>query len=120
MRVRITNAESLRQAVREFCAFLEAHNVPSESIFDSRLVANELLGNVLRHGNGIAELIGELKEGFVELTVLSNAPFFPSETPCAEVHSEHGRGLFLVRSVCKGCVTVEEDGLKVRIQIMKN
>ena len=52
--------------------------------------------------------------------VLSSSPFYPKEKqPCAEVYSEHGRGLFLVRSVCEERVFVDEDGIRVLIKISK-
>ncbi|MBQ8284010.1 MAG: ATP-binding protein [Clostridia bacterium] len=114
----VENHATLQRAVNTLCEFLLAQNVSSDDIFDSKLVACELLGNVLRHANGKARLCGEIKDGFLELKILSDSPFYPLEKqPCAEVYSEHGRGLFLVRSVCEERVFVDEDGIRVLIKI---
>ena len=117
----VENHATLQRAVNALCDFLIEQNVPSDDIFDSKLVACELLGNVLRHKKGIARLCGEIKDGFVELKILSSSPFYPKEKqPCAEVYSEHDRGLFLVRSVCEERVFVDEDGIRVLIKISKS
>ena len=116
----IENHATLQQAVNTLCDFLVANDVPSDSVFDSKLVACELLGNVLRHAKGKAKLCGEIKDGFVELKILSDAPFYPSgQKLCAEVYSEHGRGLFLVHSVCEERVFADENGIRALIRIAK-
>lgn len=114
----IQNNEMLANAVKLFCDFLKTQNVSSESIFDCKLVAYELLGNVLRHANGAAQLHGEIESGFVTIKIISKNVYYPKkENVCADVYEEHGRGLFLVDSVCKDSIFVEEDGLRVKIKI---
>ena len=88
-----------------------------ESIFDCKLVLYELLGNVLKHGNGRAELRCAVEEEFVELQISSKGTLsLPRHTPCADVYAENGRGLFLVESVCFER-TITEDGILVRIKV---
>lgn len=114
----VKNYAAMREAIESLCRFLSEQCVPSESVFDSKLVASELVGNVLRHSQGTATLCGEIKDGFVELHVLSDVTFIPPIiSQKAEVYAEQGRGLFLVDSVCHERKTSEEGGIFVRIKI---
>ena len=118
MLIEVKNQAVLQQALDELCAFLLASNISSDLIFDSKLVACELLSNVLLHANGNAKLKGEIKNGFIELKVFSPVTFvFPQKRSCPEALAEHGRGLFLVDSVCGQRVYSEQDGIRVLIEI---
>lgn len=93
----IDNYASLKQAVEEFCAFLHAEKIPEESVFHCKLVAYELLGNILKHAQTKARFLGQIDGETVSIRVDSETSFTPPEkTVCAEVFSEHGRGLFLI------------------------
>ncbi len=118
MIVDVKNYETMQGALEALCSFLRAHGVSSDCIFDSKLVACELLGNVLRHADGQAKLQGEIKDGFLELKILT-AKVFPiiEKSVCVDVLSEHGRGLFLVQEVCEHRVFTEDDGVRVYIRI---
>lgn len=114
----IDNYSSMQDAIARFCLFLSQNEVPDERVFDSRLVANELVGNVLRHAQGRARLHGEIREGFVELAVFSSVSFTPPKTTQqADLYAEHGRGLYLVDSVCHERTTTKDGGILVRIRI---
>ncbi len=114
----VKDKEMLREAMKELCAFLDEHGVPSDRVFDSRLVACELLGNVLRHADGMARLYSDIKDGFVELKIISENLFRVPDSPlCSDVFSEHGRGLYLVKQVCKEEIFSEKEGVRVRIRI---
>ena len=114
----IRNYQTLRSAVDALCEFLSSENVPEERIFDSKLVAYELLGNVLKHSEGGASLHGALKNGFVELKLIAQTPFIPPKTAqCADIHAEHGRGIYLVDSLCAQRYITEDGHLLVRIKI---
>ena len=118
MDFQVNDVQSLQLAVEKLCTFLERQGVSSECIFDSRLVAKELLGNVLRHGDGNAELYYTLEDGHIHIVVRSKAAFTPpKQSVCADVYAEHGRGLFLVDSVCVERITTEDGGIAVRIKI---
>lgn len=115
---KIENYATLRSAIEEFCNFLSTANVPKSSIFDSKLVLYELLGNVVKHSDGEASLQGGVENGFVEVKIFSSSPFqMPKHNPCADVQAEHGRGLFLVDSVCYERVETADGGILVRIKI---
>lgn len=114
----IKNYATLKEAVDGLCEFLSSRDVPEERVFDSKLVACELLGNVLRHEKGEARLHGEIKDGCIVLKILSENTFTPPETPaCAEVFSENGRGLFLVKSMCEEFLAADDGGIRVKIRI---
>ena len=114
----VHNYDTLQAALRSLCEFLQSENVPQGSVFDCKLVACELLGNVLCHAKGKARLVSEIKDGFVELKIVSDSVFYAKEkTACADVTAEHGRGLFLVETIANGNVYIEKDGLKVRVRI---
>lgn len=118
---KIEDYQTLRNAVEELCAFLSEENVPSDSIFDSKLALYELLGNVLKHSDGGAQLYGEIVNGYVELKIAAEKTFCPppkrNGTACADKYSEHGRGLFLVDSVCAERDTTAEGDIFIKIKI---
>ncbi|MBQ7368081.1 MAG: hypothetical protein IJW60_00035 [Clostridia bacterium] len=117
---KVENYQTLRRAVEDVSSFLSERDVPTERIFDSRLVMSELIGNVLRHAKGIATLGVEVREGFVELHVCSETPFTPPAfSRKADLYAESGRGLFLVDSVSAERKTTAEGGILVRIKIVE-
>ena len=118
MQFEIKDVQTMQTALAEFCRFLDESRVSPQSIFDSRLVATELVGNVLRHAGGMAWFMGEIKDGFVELRVRAERPFIPPKTSqCSTVYSEHGRGLYLVDSVSAERITDENGVTVVKIVI---
>jgi anti-sigma regulatory factor (Ser/Thr protein kinase) len=116
----VKNYATMQEAIESLCAFLIEQGVQADSVFDSKLVAYELLGNILKHADGQAKLQGDVVNEFVELKIHTNSIFIlPKEKPCPEVTAEHGRGLFLVDTVCEGRMFEEKDGLRVQIRIKK-
>ena len=114
----VENYTTLQEAIESLCAFLQEQGVRAECVFDAKLVAYELLGNVLKHADGKAKMQGQIVDGFVELKIFSDSPFvLPEEKPCPEAMAEHGRGLFLVDTMCEGRLFAEADGLRVQIKI---
>ncbi len=116
----VENEKTMQAAISEFCRFLTAQNVSSETVFNTRLVATELLGNVFRHTNDSKAVFGALiQDGFIELTVHSNTAYRPPKnSKLPELFSEHGRGLYLVDSVCVERLETAEGGILVRIKRM--
>ena len=113
----IIDVETMQERILQFCEFLRAHNVSPDHIFDSRLVASELVGNVLKHARGVATLHGTVSDTFVEIHVTSTEKFTPPPiSRCSDAYCEHGRGLFLVDSVCEERITTE-NGILVKIRI---
>ena len=114
----VNNQKSLESAMSALCQYLTERGVPSGSIFDSKLVVSELVGNVLRHSKGVATLQSAVKDGFIELKVRSTVFYRPPETSCcSDVYSESGRGLFIVDNVCAERVFTGDGEIQVRIKI---
>ena len=90
--IKIKNAAALQSALAELTKFLSEAGVSEEQVFDSKLIACELLGNVLRHTDGEAGLLSEIKDGHIELKILSQSLFaLPEKIRCSDVFEEHGR-----------------------------
>ncbi len=114
----VNNLSSMHEAIYGLCRYLQEQGVSSDLIFDSKLVASELLGNVLRHTQGGAKVKGEIKDGYFHLSVCSDVPYLPPiVSKNADVYAEHGRGLFLVDSVCVERTTLEEGAILVKLKI---
>jgi len=57
-------------------------------------------------------------DGFVELKIISDHVIAPTaEVKNADLFAEHGRGLFLVKTLCEERIYIEEDGVRVQIKI---
>ena len=113
----VNDLASLHTALNSLCRFLENQSVPGERIFDSKLVASELLGNVLKHSNGEAKLTAEICDGFIQLRIYSSVTYVPpKQSKQADVYAENGRGLFLVDSVCEER-RMEDGAIVIKIKI---
>lgn len=118
MFIEVKNYETLREALKRLCDFLAESDVPEDSVFDSKLVASELVSNILRHSDGVASLEGEIRGEFIELKIHSSARFCPPEqSRCSDVLAESGRGLFIVDSVCAERSFTEDGSIRVLIKI---
>lgn len=115
---KIENYGSLNRAVEELCAYLCESSVSPEKVFDSKLVAYELLANVLKHTDDSATFSGWIEDGFVRLRIVSRRAFCPQEKGrCPDVFSENGRGWFLVDNVCQERFLEQDGALVVKIRI---
>lgn len=108
---------SLRRSVEELCAFLSAQQISPEGVFDCKLVAFELLGNVLKHSQGGAKFHGEVKDGFIELRIFDESAFFAETANCSSVDAENGRGLFLVDNVCAVREKLQDGGILIKLKV---
>ena len=114
----ITDYNSLQAALDKLCQFLEEWKVEQEKIFDCKLVACELVGNVLKYAKGDAGLRIKISEGFAQLKALSKSFFeLPEKIVCSDWYAESGRGLFLVKSLCDGEIAAEIDGIVAKIKL---
>lgn len=114
----VNDIATMHDAINALCRYLETHGVTPDCVFDSKLVASELIGNVLRHTNDGATVKGEIKDGYFELRVYSAVAFVPPAiSRKADVYAEHGRGLFLVDSVCEERTVGDEGSILVRIKL---
>ena len=118
MFIEVENFIALQAAMERLCEFLQNRNVPKDNVFDSKLVVCELIGNVLKHSKGVATLESEVADGLIRIKISSSSMFIPPEkSVCSDVYAEHGRGLFLVDSVCESRVVTDDGDILVTIKI---
>lgn len=118
MLIVVKNITDLQDAIARLCEFLEEWDVPRDNIFDSKLVVSELVSNALKHTQGVATFESEVKDGFIRIKVGSSVAFAPpKKSACSDVYAEHGRGLFLVDSVCENRMTTDKGEIIVTIKI---
>ena len=117
---KVNDLKDLQEAMERLCEHLLRFEIPMESIFDSKLVVSELVGNVLKHSDGIASLHTEVKDGLINLKITSTKPYLlPEKSVCSDVFSEHGRGLFLVDSVCLTRTQTSDGEILVTLKVKK-
>lgn len=115
----VKNYTTLRGAIDALTSILHAENVSPDSVFDSKLVVSELLGNVLQHSQGEAKLHLEIKDGALEMRIHATDNYVPKCFDCSDVYAEHGRGLFLVKKYCEICTFSETEGIFVKIKLCR-
>ena len=114
----VKDCASLQTTLDEFCRALAEWRISQEKIFDCKLIACELVGNVLKYANGQAGLRVELLEGGVRIKALSETYFaLPENIVCSGLYAESGRGLFLVNSLCEGQIAAEKDGITAVVKL---
>ena len=118
MRIEVENRYFMRNALATVCEFLSESGIAPERVFDSKLIISELVGNVFTLSKGKASVSVTLLDEFVQIEIGSTVPFIPPKTSkLSEVFSEHGRGLFLVDSICHERGVTEDGHIKVLIKI---
>ena len=118
MFVVVEKLTDLQDALDRLCGFLQDREVPFEHVFDSKLVVSELVANALMHSKAVASFESEVQDGFIRIKVSSSVKFvLPEKSVCSNVYAEHGRGLYLVDSVCESRTTTEPGEILVTIKI---
>lgn len=115
---KVKDFEALQAALDGLCQLLTAHNVQEERVFDCKLIACELVGNVLKYTKGEAGLQVQIDGEFVTLKAVSERFFeLPEKIVCSDITAESGRGLFLVYTLCEGRVSAEQDGIVAKLKM---
>ena len=113
----ILDYNAMKTALARMCACFAAENVPENAVFDSKLVALELLANALQCG-GRAYFTFERRGDEIRITVRGEREFRPPEkTDRVDVDAERGRGLFLVDALSAERNYSAENGISVVILI---
>ncbi len=114
----VDDFNAMREALHDMCARLQAFMVSEQAVFDCKLVASELLSNVLQHGGGRAYCSVELDGGALRLSVRGERDFRPPEkSRCSDVTADNGRGLFLVDAMSESRTYSKEEGVCVVIRV---
>ncbi len=118
MQFSVGNYAEFRAAIEGLSAHLSAQTISEEKRFDCKLVAYELLSNVLQHSHGTATLEVEVEQVRIRMTLRTETPFIPPKVvSCPDEYAERGRGLFLVDSVCAERTLTAEGALLVFLQL---
>ena len=116
----IDSYNALKSALNSLCSGLVQRDVPQETVYDSKLVADELLSNALRHGGGKAFFSVVVEDDVISLSVRSlHAYRPPDKSILAALESEHGRGLYIVDTLVETRRYSEEGGTSVVIRIRR-
>ena len=116
----IDDYNALKAALNSLCRGLSERDIPQETVYDSKLVADELLSNALRHGGGKAYFSVDVEEDMISLSVRSVHAFRPPDKSILSGReAEHGRGLYIVDALVETRRYSEEGGTSVVIRIRK-
>lgn len=111
--------ESARAARKFVGEILRQRLAPNSVVVDFRLVASELVSNVIEHGDGMGlTVFGDFSDeqwweiGVVAGTTLSSSKLKqPNEWTVAGSEDRTGRGLGIVRQLMDDVITDTSDGL---------
>ena len=116
----IDGYNALRLALHEMSRSLKGDNLSDGTVFNCKLVADELVSNALQYGGGSARFSFERCGDIVKIAVKSANEFRPPEvSSCSESFAERGRGLFLVDAVSEERRYSRQEGISVFIRIIE-
>lgn len=117
MKFDVENFPQMKAALAEICARLKSEQYSEDQVFEVKLVACELISNVLQHDGGRARCLVNVNNEIIRLAVKGENGFCPPEKSCcSDVESTFGRGLFLIDELASRRTFSEEEGVVVVIQ----
>lgn len=112
----IANVNEMKREIAAMCGALGG--LPEGLVFNCKLIASELIANVLKHGGGRAYFSYAREADGVRICVRGERDFRPpDEIPRADVYEENGRGLYLVDALSDSREYSEEAGVRVFLRI---
>ena len=117
IKFRVDNLREMNACLKPFLDFLKSSDVSEDDVFASRLVACELITNVLRHLGESADFSGSINGDDIVIAVSS--PATSDAKLCIslpDVFAESGRGLYIVRAISSGNVTCVNGAVVVHIK----
>ena len=112
----IDGYNALRSALHKMCLSLREERLSEGTVFNCKLVADELLSNALQYGGGSAVFAFERRGDSVRIVVKSVNDFQPpAERACSPVYEERGRGV--VDAVSENRLYSKEEGISVTVRI---
>ncbi|MCD8307177.1 MAG: ATP-binding protein [Clostridia bacterium] len=114
---KVGNMESMSAQLKAFSRILRESGINEDDVFSCRLVACELLSNVILHGGETASFESELKPDVIEITVTADCQNdVQSYHALPDAMAEHGRGLYIVNIVSEGGIQKSGSSFKVSIR----
>jgi anti-sigma regulatory factor (Ser/Thr protein kinase) len=95
------DARAASEVRRRLLAYLRTNGHRDADYASAELVVGELVGNVVRHAPGVAEVAIEWREETPTLHVLDRGPGYDCCPDLPSGASESGRGLFLVSALAR-------------------
>lgn len=119
---KVESLKNMNAQLKAFLDFLRSVGVPEDDVFYCRLVACELIANVLRHGGEAADFAGELFADKISISVTAESQKNLNLKPSLpEAFAESGRGLYIINAVSINGINRGESGeLKVYIKRTDN
>ena len=116
---KVDNLKNMNAELKAFADFLRRSGADDDDIFASKLVSCELITNVIRHGGDTAFFTGALDNGGIVITIAAESR--RGADLCGslpDVFAESGRGLYIVRNMCRGEIERGADG-EVRVYLKR-
>ena len=116
---RVDNLKNMTACLKPFLDYLRSADVDDDAVFDSRLVSCELISNVLKHLGETASFEGAINADNIVITVSSeNTDGKKIEAKLPDVFAESGRGLYIIKTICRG--NIFSDGCSVKVYISRH
>lgn len=107
---KVDNLKEMKSELKVFSDFLHASGVGEDGIFRSKLISCELITNVIRHGGEEAQFTGNIEGKNIVIKVSAGSlKNIDTDRVAPDVFAESGRGLFIVKTLCKGNI-INGDG----------
>ncbi len=116
---RVDNLKNMNACLKPFLDYLRSADVDDDAVFDSRLVSCELISNVLKHLGETANFEGTINADSIVITVSSESTDGSKiHADLPDVFAESGRGLYIIKTICRG--NIFSDGCSVKVYIQRH
>lgn len=113
----VSTYSEMKAAIDSVCERLADENFSEDAVFNCKLIACELLSNVIQHGGERAHFSVTCQPHEIVLSVKGKNGFCPPEqSVCSDPSTTYGRGLYLVDRLCVRREYSPEQGIIVIIR----
>ena len=117
---KVDNLKNMKSELNAFCELLRGSGATDDDVFAGKLIACELITNVIRHGGDEAEFTGSVTGDKIVITVSAESlKGIDFKRPVPDVFAESGRGLYIIRSLCYGEIECGKDG-EIRVYVKRH
>ena len=116
---RVDNLKNMNACLKPVLDYQRRADVDDDAVFDSRLVSCELISNVLKHLGETASFEGTINADSIVITVSSESTDGSKiHADLPDVFAESGRGLYIIKTICRG--NIFSDGCSVKVYIQRH